>query len=94
MMTTKALAGAFGAPGPAPSLGPPPDPTPVTFVQDVGDGCLRWAVVEVDASAVPGAPGTRCLLFTRRECVRRVWDYPPDWRTLDAAGLAALSWRR
>jgi hypothetical protein len=71
-----------------------PDPAPVGFVQDVGDTCLHWSVVEVDAGAVPGARRARCLLFTRAECIRRVWDYPADWRTLDAAGLTALSWRR
>jgi hypothetical protein len=98
MMMTKPLAEAFGAagpaPGPAPGLGPPPDPTPVTFVQYVGDACLHWSVVEVDAGAVPGARGARCLLFSRPECIRRVWSYPADWRALDDAGLAALGWRR
>lgn len=71
-----------------------PDPTPVRFVQHVGDAVLDWSVVEVDARAVPGAHGARCLIFSRPECIRRVWDYPADWRTMDAAGLAALSWRR
>jgi hypothetical protein len=72
----------------------PPDPTPVPFVQRLDDAEVRWSVVEVDATAVPGAPGARCLLFTRQDCIRRVWSYPADWRTLDDAGLVALSRHR
>jgi hypothetical protein len=63
-------------------------------VQRVGDAFIHWSVVEVDAGAVPGARGARCLLFTREDCIRRVWDYPADWRTLDAAALASLSWHQ
>jgi hypothetical protein len=70
------------------------DPTPVEFMQLVKDVWVQWSVVEVDASAVPGARATRCLLFSRPDCIRRVWDYPADWRTLDHAGLTALSWHR
>ena len=93
-----------GAP-PSPSVGPvpwrpaldparAPDRTPVTFEQHVDGDWLHWSVVEVDARAVPGARGARCLVFTRRDCIRRVWEYPSDWRALDGAGLAALSWHR
>ena len=72
----------------------PIDPTPITFGRHV-DGVLpRWSVVEVDASAVPGALGVRCLIFTRPDCIRRVWNYPADWRSLDDAGLDSLSWHR
>jgi hypothetical protein len=70
------------------------DPTPVAFVQRDGDAYVHWSVVEVDVGALPGARGPRCLLFTRQDCIRRVWDYPADWRTLDAAALAALSWNQ
>ena len=70
------------------------DPTPVTFVQSADGAWLHWSVVEVDARAVPGAQGVRCLVFTRQDCIRRVWDYPAGWRTLDDAGLAALTWHR
>jgi hypothetical protein len=69
----------------------PLDPTPMTFMQHVDGAWLRWSVVEVDARAVPGAHGARCLVFTRENCIRRVWDYPADWRTLDGPALAALS---
>ena len=67
---------------------------PIAFVEYVDGAYLRWSVVEVDAGAVPAARRARCLLFTREGCIRRVWDYPADWRTLDAAALAALSWHR
>jgi hypothetical protein len=66
----------------------------VEFVQPAGTEWVCWTVVEVDAAEVPGAQGPRCLLFTRDDCIRRVWHYPAEWRTLDVAGLAALSWQR
>jgi hypothetical protein len=69
-------------------------PVSVEFTQFVDDTYLDWSVVEVDASSVPGSRGTHCLIFSRKDCIRRVWDYPRDWRTLDAAGLSELSWRR
>ena len=70
------------------------DPRPVRFVQQRGDVSVYWAVVEVDARAVPGAHGARCLVFSREDCIRRVWDYPADWRSLDGVALSALSWHR
>ena len=76
------VAGAAAAAVPAVVL----DPTAVMVVQLAGDEPVEWEVVEVDAAAVPGAQGPRCLLFSRPDCIRRVWDYPVNWRTLDAAG--------
>jgi hypothetical protein len=72
----------------------PADRTPITFVQQIDGAWHYWSVVEVDAAAVPGALGPRCLVFTRPECLRRVWHYPANWRTLDDAALTALSWHR
>ena len=69
-------------------------PVSVEFTQFVDDTYLDWSVVEVEASSVPGSRGAHCLVFSRRDCIRRVWDYPRDWRTLDAAGLSELSWHR
>jgi hypothetical protein len=99
--------GASGAASPVPSLssgaaavradsgpGPSLDPTPLLFIQELDEEWLHWAVVEVEAHAVPGALGARCLVFSRQGCIRRVWNYPLHWRTLDAAALAALSWQR
>jgi hypothetical protein len=66
----------------------------VAFVQRCNGVYQHWSVVEVDAHAVPGARAARCLLFTCPGCIRRVWDYPADWRTLGVGALAALSWQR
>jgi hypothetical protein len=59
---------------------------------------VTWTVTERDGVGVPGnadgARGRRCLVFASPEVIRRVWDYPPDWRTLPDAALLALSWRR
>lgn len=54
----------------------------------------RWLVREVDAQAVPGARGARCLLFEGEGVIRRVWNYPSDWSRLPASELVSLSWRR
>lgn len=42
----------------------------------------RWRVRELDASAVPGARGSRCLIFESEAVVRRFWSYPRDWANL------------
>lgn len=55
----------------------------------VDRGGIEWAVREV-ATPQPWAHGARCLVLNSRECVRRVWHYPPNWRTLDADVLLQL----
>jgi len=75
-------------------LGAPLDPRPVSFSQSVNGVWLHWTVVEVDARMVPGSHGARCLLFTRRDCIRRIWDFPSEWRALGTAALEELSWHR
>ena len=82
----------------------PADPPPVKDQQYVGGAPLsyrdaegvQWTVVEVsvDRRAVPGARGAHCLFFSRKDCIRRVWEYPADWRVLDSIALTALSWNR
>ena len=79
---------------PGPPAARPPAPEPVKFVERLGDERVHWSVVEVDARGVPGARGARCLVFANSRSIRRVWDYPEDWRTLDDAALSALSWGR
>lgn len=49
-----------------------------------------WTVREIDASHVPGARAARCLIFESPGLIRRLWSYPPDWRTLPDADLEAL----
>jgi len=63
----------------------------VTFVD--GD-YVHWRVTEHDGRRVPGSRGERCLIFASEGVIRRVWDYPPAWRHLPPATLAAVSWRR
>lgn len=57
-----------------------------------GAGCV-WTVHEVATGAALWAKGPRCLLFGSESAIRRVWRYPPDWRTLSVAELETLSWR-
>ncbi|GJG85516.1 hypothetical protein tb265_06970 [Gemmatimonadetes bacterium T265] len=58
---------------------------------------VTWTVTERDGAGVPGnadgVRGLRCLVFASPEAVRRVWDYPPDWRALPDDACYALSWR-
>ena len=61
----------------------------VEFVDERG---VQWRVWERDARGDPGAPHDACLIFACMEAVRRVWDYPANWRTLSPAELARLSW--
>jgi hypothetical protein len=58
-----------------------------------GDG-ERWRVTERDCRGVPGARGSRCLVFMSEFVSRRIWTYPAGWRTLPVAALIALSWQR
>ncbi|HYD52750.1 MAG TPA: hypothetical protein VEA99_08990 [Gemmatimonadaceae bacterium] len=66
----------------------------IAFIERVGDASVEWAVFEMDARDTPGARGPRCLVFWREQCLRRVWEYPDDWRTLSDVELAALSMHR
>lgn len=50
---------------------------------------VEWAVREV-ATPQAWARGACCLVLNSRDCVRRVWDYPSDWRRLDADTLLEL----
>jgi hypothetical protein len=49
----------------------------------------EWAVREVPTPQ-SWAHASRCLVLSSRECVRRVWAFPRDWRTLDAEELLRL----
>ena len=53
-----------------------------------GDG-VEWSVREILTPQV-WARGPNCLVLSSRECVRRVWSYPRDWRELDAETLLRL----
>ena len=50
---------------------------------------VEWSVCEV-TTPQSWAHGARCLILNSRECVRRLWEYPPNWRSLDADVLLRL----
>ena len=50
---------------------------------------VEWSVREM-ATPHACARAPHCLILSSRECVRRVWSYPSDWRTLDADKLLRL----
>jgi len=55
---------------------------------------VRWTVREYpedDATALAIAP---CLVFGCESAVRRVRDFPANWRELKADALLELSWHR
>lgn len=64
------------------------------FVEFVDPTYVQWRVSERDARRDPGARADVCLIFSCNGMVRRVWDYPADWRRLSAAELLALSLSR
>ena len=54
---------------------------------------VSWLVYEVSATDLDRRT-SRSLVFESAESMRRVRDYPPDWRELSPAALIALSWSR
>lgn len=50
---------------------------------------VEWSVREIATPHV-WARAPRCLVVSSRDCVRRVWSYPSDWRALDADTLLRL----
>jgi len=50
---------------------------------------VEWTVREV-ATPQSWARASRCLVLSSRECVRRIWKYPAEWRTLGADALLRL----
>lgn len=50
---------------------------------------VEWMVRELATPQV-WARAPRCLVMSSRDCVRRVWQYPTHWRSLDADELLRL----
>jgi hypothetical protein len=50
---------------------------------------VQWSVREVHTPQA-WARAERCLVLNSRDCVRRVWRYPPTWRSMDADSLLRL----
>jgi hypothetical protein len=53
-------------------------------------GSRQWIVREVNARGVPGARRDTCLLCESAEVIRRIWDFPANWRTVDDEALWKL----
>ena len=54
---------------------------------------VRWSVREASPSHVAAHVGRTSLIFESAVAVRRVWNYPEDWRAMSPEQLSALSWR-
>jgi hypothetical protein len=50
-------------------------------------GGRQWTVREVNAHGVPGARRETCLICESAEVIRRIWDFPADWRVVDDEAL-------
>jgi hypothetical protein len=68
------------------TAGPPQDER--EFMDAEG---ARWRVYEQPVSDYDRRRGTS-LIFASEAAVRRVRDFPPDWRSLSDEELARLSW--
>jgi hypothetical protein len=49
----------------------------------------EWQAREIDAT-IPGRSTERCLVIESMDTVRRVWNYPSDWRDRPLHELVAL----
>jgi ribosomal protein L24E len=54
------------------------------------DASIAWYVREVDAGAVPGARGPRCLIWHAAGTEVRMWTYPANWELLSDTELPAI----
>ena len=61
-----------------------------TFLDSQG---VQWWVTERVTRRPADAAGRRCLFFEAAHIIRRVCDYPSDWRALSDAQLERLSWQ-
>ena len=54
---------------------------------------VQWRVSERPVRRTPTEPARACLFFEAPHIIRRVCEYPTDWRTLTDVELERLSWR-
>jgi hypothetical protein len=50
---------------------------------------VEWSIREL-ATPQTWARAPRCLVLSSRDCVRRVWSYPSEWRDLSSDALLRL----
>jgi len=72
---------------PSPNDSAPPSSRDAKIFRD-GNG-VTWWVHEVSGEYL-GTVGAMCLLIVSASELRRVWKYPPDWRTLTVGELLRL----
>ncbi len=63
----------------------------VSFTSEDG---TWWRVYETEGVAVPGNRNALSLCFDSAWVIRRVSQYPDNWRELTPEQLEALSWKR
>lgn len=73
--------------GSAPNENPPPASRDAKIFRDANS--VTWWVHEVSGEHL-GTAGTTCLLVVSANELRRIWKFPPDWRSLSADQLLAL----
>ena len=76
-----------GMRAPLPNDGVSPVSTDAKIFHDA-DG-VTWWVHEVDGEQM-GTAGTACLLIVSANELRRLWQYPSDWRSLSPEELLRL----
>ena len=65
------------------------NPPRLIFVDSAG---VDWRIYEFACVDVPAARGPQCLVFESDAAIRRVWNYPTNWKDLSSTELTALSW--
>ena len=53
-------------------------------------GEREWRIREKNMGTVPGAHASRCLICESDDVVRRIWNYPENWRELSDDELLRL----
>lgn len=71
----------------SPNEGPPASSREARIFRDANN--VTWWVHEVAGEHL-GTAGTMCLLVVSASELRRVWKYPPDWRSLTSEQLLNL----
>jgi len=51
---------------------------------------IEWEIYEQDTTRTPGATHSSSLIFSSQDLVRRLWQYPANWRQLSDHELLEL----
>lgn len=75
---------------PVPNESAPPSSRDAKIFRDQAG--VTWWAHEVNGEYL-GTVGANCLLVVSANELRRVWKYPPDWRSLSADDLLRLPYQ-